>query len=143
MSVDAVLSAARARISLLDPAAAAQRRDQGALFVDTRPVEQRRVHGVIPGAVVIDRNVLEWRLDPDGEHRHPDTVGHTGPIVVFCQQGYASSLAVASLLDIGVDDVHDLAGGFDAWVHAGLPVEAAAEPASAEPASVATGGAPS
>lgn len=103
--------------------AAARLRDAGALVVDARPFELRREHGVVPGSIVIDRNVLEWRLQPSGEHRHPAVAAHDGPIVVLCQQGYSSSLAVASLVELGVPDVHDLVGGFEAWAAAGLPVE--------------------
>jgi len=71
--------------------------------------------------VVIERNVLEWRLDPTGEHRLAD-IDHGRAIVVFCQEGYSSSLAVASLVDLGLTDVHDLTGGFAAWAASGLPV---------------------
>ena len=77
--------------------------------------------GVIPGALVIDRNVLEWRLDPTSSHRHPDAAAHRGPFVVFCQQGYTSILAVGDLAALGVPAVYDLRGGFDAWAAAGLP----------------------
>ena len=80
-----------------------------------RPDSQRRQFGQIPNALTIERNVLEWRLEPGGGHRHPAVVEHDGPIVVYCQEGYASSLAVASLVDLGVREVHDLAGGFRAW----------------------------
>ena len=120
-SIDRHLDAARARISVLEPVAAADLRRGGALLIDTRPVEQRRAFGEIPSAIVIDRNVLEWRVDPTSAHRHRAVAAHTGAIVVFCQEGYSSSLAVASLVDIGVEDVHDLAGGFAAWAAAGLP----------------------
>ena len=96
----------------------------GALFVDTRRREQRDEFGVIPGSIVIDRNVLEWRLDPTSAHRDPTTAEHHGPIVVYCQQGYSSVLAVAELDSLGVPDVYDLAGGFDAWAAAGLPIVA-------------------
>ena len=121
-ALDRMLDAARRRISMLDPAHAAALRDRGAVLVDTRPVAQRRAHGTIPGAVVIDRNVLEWRVDPTSPHRD-ERVAPDRPVVVFCQQGYSSSLAVAALVDIGVTDVHDLRGGFDAWRAAGLPID--------------------
>jgi rhodanese-related sulfurtransferase len=120
--VDALLAGARARISSIDPLEAARLRTAGATFVDTRPAAQRAEFGEIAGAVVIERNVLEWRLDPAGSHRN-ETIDHRRPIVVFCQEGYSSVLAVASLLDVGVNDVHDLAGGFAAWAGGGLPVE--------------------
>lgn len=104
---------------MLDAEAAAAARAAGALFVDTRPRAQREEFGEIPGAIVIERNVLEWRLDPTSAHRHPEAARHRGAIVVFCQAGFASSLAVASLVKLGVVDVHDLAGGFAAWAAAG------------------------
>jgi taurine dioxygenase len=121
-ATERLLAAARRRISMVDPQRAAALRDGGAILVDTRPEAQRRIHGTIPGAIVIDRNVLEWRIDPNGSHRD-SRVATDRPLVVFCQQGYASSLAVAALVDIGVGDVHDLAGGFDAWRTAGLPID--------------------
>jgi rhodanese-related sulfurtransferase len=131
-AIDDLLAAARRRISIVDAHAAADLQRQGALLVDTRPVAQRREHGEVPGAVVIERNVLEWRLDPTSAHRHPAVIAHHGPIVVFCQQGYSSSLAVATLVELGVPDVHDLGGGFEAWSAAGLPV-ARADPPTGEP----------
>lgn len=122
-AIDQHLAARRARISQVDAREAARMAARGALLVDTRPEFQRRELGTIAGAVQIERNHLEWRLDPTGDHRHPAAVDHRGPIVVFCQEGYSSILAVASLDDIGVADAHDLAGGFEAWVAAGLPIE--------------------
>ena len=121
-SIDEVLAAARRRISSISPHEAASRQGLGALLVDTRPIEQRQEFGEIPGAITVDRNVLEWRLDPACPHRHAAVTAHDQQIVVFCQQGYASVLAVASLGELGLTDVHDLAGGFAAWAEAGLPV---------------------
>lgn len=121
-AIDAHLERVRSGISLVGAHEAARLRAEGAILVDTRPAAQRAEHGEIPGALAIERNVLEWRLDPTSEHRHPALVGHEGPIVVLCQEGYASSLAVASLVALGVPDVHDLAGGFAAWQAAGLAV---------------------
>jgi rhodanese-related sulfurtransferase len=121
-ATDRLLAAARARISAVDPAEAARLQAEGATLVDTRPVAQRAEFGEIPGAIVVDRNVLEWRLDPSGDHRLT-AIDHDRPIVVFCQEGYSSSLAVASLVDLGLTDVHDLTGGFAAWTTAGLPTE--------------------
>ena len=96
----------------------------GAIVVDIRPVEQRRRHGEIPGAIVIDRNVLEWRLDPRSESRLPfvgtDIYDHH--IILVCQQGYSSSLAAATLQEVGLRRATDLAGGFEAWQAAGLPI---------------------
>lgn len=122
-SIDRLLASVRERISLVDPETAFAMQSGGALLVDTRPVAQRDEFGQIPGAVLIERNHIEWRLDPTSSHRHPAAINHRGPIVVLCQEGYASSLAVGSLVDIGVPDVHDLAGGFEAWAAAGLPIE--------------------
>ena len=122
-ATDRLLAAARARISTVDPPEALRLRDAGATLVDTRPAAQHAEHGEIEGAVVVERNVLEWRLDPAGDHRLAG-IDHGRPIVVFCQEGYASSLAVASLVDLGLTDVHDLAGGYAAWVEAGLPTRA-------------------
>ena len=120
--VDALVARARTRIELVDVHRAAQLRSEGALLVDIRPTTVRRQFGEIPDALIIERNVLEWRLEPDGAHRHPRIVGHRGPIIVFCQEGYASSLAVMTLVDLGVPDVYDLAGGFRAWSEADLPI---------------------
>jgi rhodanese-related sulfurtransferase len=122
-AIDHAVAVARRRISRIDPATAATLQSAGALLVDTRPAAQRAEYGTVPGAVVIERNHLEWRLDPTGEHQHPAAIEHHGPIVVFCQEGYASTLAVASLVDLGLTDVHDLDGGFGAWSAAGLPVD--------------------
>lgn len=121
-AIDEHLERVRTGISLVDAGEAARLREAGALLVDTRPEAQRAEYGEIPDALVIERNVLEWRLDPTSSHRHPAVVHHHGPIVVFCQEGYASSLAVASLTALGVPDVHDLAGGFAAWQAAGHAV---------------------
>lgn len=87
-------------------------RARGALIVDTRPVEQRRLDGDLPGAVVIDRNVLEWRLDPTSPHHIPEVTGSDVEIVIVCNEGYSSSLAAASLQDLGLTGATDLDGGF-------------------------------
>jgi rhodanese-related sulfurtransferase len=92
-----------------------------ALVVDTRPIEQRERDGEIPGALIIDRNVLEWRLDPASAHRVPEVTDYDQRIVVVCNEGYASSLAARSLQRIGLHNATDLAGGFQAWRAAGLP----------------------
>jgi rhodanese-related sulfurtransferase len=121
-AIDRYLARARARISVVDPLTAVAMGDTGALFVDTRPDYQRIASGTIPGAVPIERNHLEWRLDPTSEFRHPAVAAHRGAIVVYCQEGYSSTLAVAVLAELGLTDVHDLAGGINAWIVAGLPV---------------------
>ena len=87
----------------------------GGLIVDIRPVHQRREDGELPGAVVIDRNVLEWRLQPGGEFSLPVVQDHAQRIVIVCNEGYASSLAAATLTDMGFERAADLAGGYRAW----------------------------
>ena len=120
-TVDELLEAARARLRRVDPAEAAAAVDRGALLVDTRPAGQRDAEGGIPGALVIERNHLEWRLDPDSDARIPEATDHDVEIVVFCSEGYSSSLAAASLQDLGLRRATDLIGGFRAWREAGLP----------------------
>ncbi|AGS72208.1 rhodanese-like domain-containing protein [Streptomyces collinus] len=94
-----------------------------ALLVDIRYAALRERDGLIPGALVIERNELEWRLDPQGSHRVPEATGHDLRVVVICNEGYASSLAAASLHQLGLGRATDLVGGFQAWRAAGLPVE--------------------
>ena len=89
---------------------------EGGLIVDIRPVELRTRDGEMPGALVVDRNVLEWRLDPVGEHRLPEVTGPDQPIVLVCDEGYASSLAAATLHDLGLGAATDLDGGYQAWL---------------------------
>ena len=84
----------------------------GALIVDIRPVEQRTRDGKLAGAVVVDRNVLEWRLDPTSPHRIPEVTGPDQAIVLVCNEGYASSLAALSLQKLGLARATDLDGGF-------------------------------
>lgn len=121
-SVDPVLAACRSRITRVTPTEASQIQGAGGLLVDIRPAEQRVTFGEVPGALIIERNVLEWRLDPTGPHRHPDAGPVGRPVVVICQEGFASSLAVDSLRVIGVPNVSDLEGGYQAWQANGLPV---------------------
>ncbi|MEW1863645.1 rhodanese-like domain-containing protein [Streptomyces sp. NPDC088194] len=117
------LAAIRTRLARLSPAeAAAAARDGGALLVDIRYGALRDRDGTVPGAVIVERNELEWRLDPEGSHRLPHATGHDLPVIVFCNEGYASSLAAASLHDLGLHRATDLVGGFQAWRAAGLPV---------------------
>ncbi|MEA2972748.1 MAG: hypothetical protein QOG82_1206 [Actinomycetota bacterium] len=89
-------------------------RDRGALLVDIRPVEQRTRDGELDGAVVVDRNVLEWRLDPTSPHRIPEVTGLDQEVVVVCNEGYASSLAALSLQQLGFHRATDLDGGIQA-----------------------------
>ena len=97
---------------------------RGALLVDTRTQVQRDEQGELPRALVIDRTVLEWRLDPCSEFRIPEAVGPAVEVVVVCRQGYSSSLAAASLRAVGLWRATDLVGGVEAWIAAGLPVHA-------------------
>ena len=124
-----LLAAARARYIRVEPAAAYDATLRGALLIDTRDGDQRRRDGLIPGALVIDLTVLEWRVDPDSGATHPAITGLDVHMILICNQGYSSSLAVARLLDLGATAVTDVIGGFEAWQAAGLPVER--EPAAA------------
>jgi rhodanese-related sulfurtransferase len=113
-----MLAAARSRIVRYTPAEAAAAGD--ILLVDLRSVDERARTGVIPGSKHVPRSVLEWRADPTSESHDPELVGRR--LVLVCTHGFSSSLAAASLLDLGVD-AGDLDGGFEAWVEAGLPLE--------------------
>ena len=93
--------------------------EAGALVVDTRPVEQRLRDGELPGAVVIDRNVLEWRLDPTSPHRIAEMADPERRVVVVCNEGYSSSLAAHTLRQLGLHRATDLVGGFQAWLASG------------------------
>ena len=126
-SIDELLAQVRARIGRIEPAEAAARLADGALLVDTRPWEQRRRDGDVPGAVVIDRNVLEWRLDPASPWRIPQATGHDLEVIVLCNQGYSSSLVADTLRTLGLHRAVDVVGGFEAWAAAGLPVVPAVE----------------
>ncbi len=121
-SIDEILAEARTRLDRLDPRQAHQAAAEGAVLVDIRPAAQRAAHGEIPGALIVERNVLEWRFDPRSDARLPVAGAYDLPVVVFCQEGYTSSLAAASLQDLGLHRATDLAGGFAAWQAAGLPV---------------------
>ena len=128
MTVDEVLAQARAGLDRVTPARADELRRAGALLVDIRPYANRLAEGEIPDSVPIERIVLEWRLDPLGEHRLPGFTADT-PVVVLCNEGYASSLAARDVRRLGVRSVTDLIGGFRAWRAAGLPVRPGATPA--------------
>ena len=121
LSIDELLERARAGLVRVSPEEAADAMRAGALLVDTRPSGLRDADGEIPGAVVIDRNVLEWRLAPSSDHRIPGVDEQT-TVIVVCNEGYASSLAAATLQELGLPHATDLDGGFQAWKRAGLPV---------------------
>ena len=119
--IGAILDATRQRLHRLGPAEALQAVRAGALLVDIRPQAPRAAEGIVPGALLVERNVLEWRFDPASEARLPQVTGYHQHVIVMCSRGYASSLAAASLPDIGLVNATDLAGGFLAWAAAGLP----------------------
>jgi rhodanese-related sulfurtransferase len=121
LTIEQMLANARARLRRLAPHQAAAAVADGALLVDIRPDWQRSAEGSIPGAMLIERNHLEWRLDPTSDARIPQAVDHDVAVVIFCSEGYTSSLAAASLQDLGLHRATDLVGGFQAWRAAGLP----------------------
>jgi len=122
-TVDDLLARARARLHRVTAREAFEEQQDGALLVDTRTYEQRRERGVIPGALVIDRTVFEWRLDPASPWHIPEVADHDARVIVLCREGYSSSLAAASLQDLGLRNATDVVGGFDAWEADGLPAE--------------------
>lgn len=119
---DTLLTRARAGLVRVSPAEAFAASADGALLVDTRTPAQRERQGELPGALVIDRTVLEWRLDPVGRWRVPELSGPDHLVIVACRQGYSSSLAAASLQALGLRRATDVVGGVEAWLAAGLPV---------------------
>ncbi|HXJ48650.1 MAG TPA: rhodanese-like domain-containing protein [Candidatus Acidoferrum sp.] len=120
-TVDELLKRARGRLVRVEPEQAAAELAKGALLVDTRPSDQRAQDGGIPGATVIDRNVLEWRLDPASPSRIAAAVRHDIRVILICNDGYSSSLAAATLQELGLVNATDVIGGFQAWRTAGLP----------------------
>lgn len=123
LTADQLLAEARRGLSRLGPVEAASAVSAGAVLVDVRSELQRERDGVVPGSVFFPRNVLEWRCDPASPARD-DRVSHLGrPLIVMCDEGYQSSLAAANLRRLGFERATDLAGGFQAWRAAGLPVE--------------------
>lgn len=115
LTIDQLLLESRAGLERIHPADLEREIGAGALVVDTRPAEQRERDGDLPGAVVIDRNVLEWRLDPSSPHRLPFAGDPTRRIVIVCNEGYSSSLAAHTLQRLGLPRATDLIGGFQAW----------------------------
>jgi rhodanese-related sulfurtransferase len=123
-TVDDLLEEARRRLTRVEPRAAEEAVRAGdAVLVDIRAESQRAADGVVPGSVFIARNVLEWRCDPSSEHRDPRIDGRERQLIIMCNEGYQSSLAAATLHELGLTRTTDLAGGFQAWRAAGLPVE--------------------
>lgn len=122
-SVHDLLEEARASLERVEPGPAYAEMQKGAVLIDTRSDDQRAVQGAIPGAVEIPLSVLEWRVDPDSDHRDSSIGGVESRIILICAQGYSSSLAAQRLQQIGFVSATDVIGGFEAWKGAGLPVE--------------------
>ena len=120
-TIDDLLARARARIVRVTPREAAARIADGALLVDIRPAAQRLREGEVPGSLVVERNVLEWRFDPASDARLPQATGYDVDVIVLCSEGYTSSLAADALLSLGLHRATDVIGGFHAWAAAGLP----------------------
>jgi rhodanese-related sulfurtransferase len=121
-TIGTLLEAARGRLLRLEPGDAAAAMEAGAMLLDTRCAELRVRDGVIPGSVHVPLSVLFWRLDPSSEWHDPALANPSRPVVLICAHGYSSSLAAATLLDLGYANATDVVGGFEAWVAAGLPV---------------------
>ena len=119
--IDQLLEEARSRITRVTPAQAAERVAGGAVLVDIRPQSQREADGEVPGALVVERNHLEWRFDPESDARVPQATGSDVDVVVLCQEGYTSSLAADALRTLGLARASDVVGGFRAWAADGLP----------------------
>ena len=129
LSVEQMLSAARARLRRLSPDEAYEAvAKTETILVDIRSEGQRAIEGRIPGALIVERNVLEWRLDPASSARLPVATDHDLQVIVFCSEGYTSSLAAAALQDLGLWRATDMVGGFHAWSAAGLPISVKENP---------------
>jgi rhodanese-related sulfurtransferase len=125
-TIDQVLAAARAGLVRVSPRQAHLEAAGGAVLVDIRPQAQRAAEGEIPGAMVVERNVLEWRFDPTSSAHLPEA-SYNLRIIVVCSEGYTSSLAAAALQDLGISGATDMAGGFQAWKREGLPTSPTAD----------------
>jgi len=122
-TVEQMLSVARTRLRRLSPDEAYEAvAKTEAILVDIRPEGQRAIEGIIPDALIVERNVLEWRFDPASSARLPVATDHDLQVIVFCSEGYASSLAAAALQDLGLWRATDIVGGFHAWRATGLPI---------------------
>ncbi len=120
-TIDDLLEEARARIVRVTPLQTADRAAAGAVLVDIRPAAQRAREGEVPGALIVERNVLEWRFDPASDARLPQATGYDVDVIVLCSEGYTSSLAADALRSLGLHRATDVIGGFLAWAAAGLP----------------------
>jgi rhodanese-related sulfurtransferase len=137
-TIDEILDSARARLTRLMPREAFREMAADGVLIDIRPAAQRAEQGEIPGSTIVERNHLEWRLDPCSDARLPWVTGYDHRIIVFCVDGYTSSLAAAALQDLGLHRATDVIGGFRAWTAEGLP----AAPAAAATVTLAPGAAP-
>ena len=126
-TVDELLAEARSSLRRLAPRETREALDEGALLVDIRSELQRERDGVVPDAVFFPRNVVEWRADPSSPTHDPAFGELERPVVVMCDQGFQSSFVAATLQRLGFAAATDLAGGFQAWRDAGLPVERGAD----------------
>jgi len=117
-----IMAAASRRLRRVGPLLAAAEMGAGALLADTRSQAQREVQGEVPGALLVERNVLEWRFDPASAYRLPQVTGYEIRVIIMCAEGYSSVLAAVSLQDLGLVHATDMVGGFGAWARAGLPV---------------------
>jgi rhodanese-related sulfurtransferase len=122
-SIDELLELARARLERLSPAEVVAATAIGAVLIDIRSQDQRRAHGVVPGALYFPRNHLEWCVDPESEWADPAIGTHETQVVLMCHEGYATSLAAVTLQDLGFARATDMVGGFVGWRDAGLAVE--------------------
>jgi len=123
MGIDELLGEARRKLDRLTPQEANRALAEGAVLIDIRSETQRATEGTVPGATFVPRNVLEWRLDPSSHGCDPNLALPDALIVVMCDQGYQSSLAAATLQELGLRRATDVIGGFQAWRAAGLPLE--------------------
>ena len=137
-TIDEILAAARGRLLRLTPEQAFREQAEGAVLIDIRPAAERAREGELPGSLIVERNHLEWRLDPRCAARLPWVTGYDHRVVIFCWEGYTSSLAAAALQDLGLHRATDVIGGYRAWVAEGLP----SAPAGAATVTLAPGAAP-
>ena len=128
-AIDDVLTDARNTLARVSPREAVQLLDGGAVFVDIRPQSLRAAEGEVPGSLIIERNVLEWRFDLQADSRIAQVNDYEQPIVIMCSEGYTSSLAAFALKDLGFTNATDVIGGYRAWKAAGLPTRDGGTPA--------------
>ena len=115
-AIDVLLARARSGLDRVRPDDLADEMARGAIVIDIRPVDQRQRDGDLPGAIVVDRNVLEWRLDPTSPHRLTVATDLEARVIIVCHEGFSSSLAAASLHELGLRRATDLVGGYQGWL---------------------------